>query len=253
MSYCLFGIFEINLPLLYGEGGPKAFTRLQEQIMKDSNDLTLFAWTSDRQESTIGGSLERGILASTPNEFLNAGNLTHVQSDALVASRHIGSDSDFTMTNKGLRIDTPLAYHLQYLVMPLNCVDMSALNEYEPCTGPALRTQLGILLIDVGGIYRRVKPGLLVPIPEDTWWRRAGSAIFVDKQGFYGGPFRDEVSTKPFGLQWLLQQSTFKNSRPRGIRRRVVRSLLLVVTLMSMFSFFLVFVLFDYPGLLMDG
>jgi hypothetical protein len=43
MAYCLFGLFNVNLPLLYGEGGNKAFFRLQEAIMKESNDLTLFA------------------------------------------------------------------------------------------------------------------------------------------------------------------------------------------------------------------
>jgi hypothetical protein len=33
MAYCLLGIFGVNMPLLYGEG-TKAFTRLQEEIMK---------------------------------------------------------------------------------------------------------------------------------------------------------------------------------------------------------------------------
>jgi len=37
MAYCLLGIFRINMPLLYGEGA-KAFVRLQEEIMKNSND-----------------------------------------------------------------------------------------------------------------------------------------------------------------------------------------------------------------------
>ncbi|KUJ07713.1 uncharacterized protein LY89DRAFT_691451 [Mollisia scopiformis] len=44
IAYCLFGIFDVNMPLLYGEG-EKAFLRLQEEIMKRSNDQSLFAWT----------------------------------------------------------------------------------------------------------------------------------------------------------------------------------------------------------------
>jgi hypothetical protein len=44
MAYCLLGIFGINMPLLYGEG-KKAFLRLQEEIMKVSEDQSLFAWT----------------------------------------------------------------------------------------------------------------------------------------------------------------------------------------------------------------
>ncbi|KAF2730040.1 HET-domain-containing protein, partial [Polyplosphaeria fusca] len=42
-AYCLLGIFDVNMPLLYGEG-KKAFTRLQEEIMKTSDDQSLFAW-----------------------------------------------------------------------------------------------------------------------------------------------------------------------------------------------------------------
>lgn len=45
MAYCLLGIFDVNMPLLYGEGA-KAFRRLQEEIMKYTNDHTLLAWGS---------------------------------------------------------------------------------------------------------------------------------------------------------------------------------------------------------------
>ncbi|KAK3213853.1 hypothetical protein GRF29_28g1226851 [Pseudopithomyces chartarum] len=46
LAYCLMGLFNVNMPLLYGEG-PKAFIRLQEEIMKDSDDHSLFAWVPD--------------------------------------------------------------------------------------------------------------------------------------------------------------------------------------------------------------
>ncbi|KAH6689882.1 heterokaryon incompatibility protein-domain-containing protein, partial [Plectosphaerella plurivora] len=42
-AYCLMGIFDVNMAMLYGEG-PKAFIRLQEEIMKETDDQTLFAW-----------------------------------------------------------------------------------------------------------------------------------------------------------------------------------------------------------------
>jgi hypothetical protein len=45
IAYSLFGIFDIQMPLLYGEGQQKAFLRLQEEIMKTSNDHTILAWT----------------------------------------------------------------------------------------------------------------------------------------------------------------------------------------------------------------
>jgi hypothetical protein len=43
IAYCMIGIFNINMPLLYGEG-PKAFVRLQEELIKINNDQTVFAW-----------------------------------------------------------------------------------------------------------------------------------------------------------------------------------------------------------------
>lgn len=42
-AYCLLGLFNVNMPLLYGEGG-RAFIRLQEEILKVREDYTLFTW-----------------------------------------------------------------------------------------------------------------------------------------------------------------------------------------------------------------
>ncbi|KAH8660868.1 hypothetical protein BGZ60DRAFT_414183 [Tricladium varicosporioides] len=43
LAYCLLGIFDVNIPLLYGEG-ERAFVRLQEEIIRQSGDLSIFAW-----------------------------------------------------------------------------------------------------------------------------------------------------------------------------------------------------------------
>ncbi|KAK1660001.1 heterokaryon incompatibility protein-domain-containing protein, partial [Colletotrichum godetiae] len=40
-AYCLLGLFGVNMPLLYGEGD-KAFLRLQEEIIKISDDQSVF-------------------------------------------------------------------------------------------------------------------------------------------------------------------------------------------------------------------
>ncbi|KAK7984749.1 HET domain-containing protein [Apiospora saccharicola] len=42
-AYSLFGLFRINLPMLYGERD-KAFLRLQEEIIKTSDDHSMFSW-----------------------------------------------------------------------------------------------------------------------------------------------------------------------------------------------------------------
>lgn len=45
LAYCLLGLFDINMPLLYGEGS-KAFIRLQLEIMRNSDDESIFVWES---------------------------------------------------------------------------------------------------------------------------------------------------------------------------------------------------------------
>ena len=42
VAYCLMELMDVNIPLLYGEGS-KAFKRLQEEIIRDSDDQTVLA------------------------------------------------------------------------------------------------------------------------------------------------------------------------------------------------------------------
>ncbi|KAF4984817.1 hypothetical protein FDECE_17015 [Fusarium decemcellulare] len=42
-AYCLMGLFDINMPLLYGEGG-KAFERLQQKILLNAPDQSILTW-----------------------------------------------------------------------------------------------------------------------------------------------------------------------------------------------------------------
>ncbi|KAK8863208.1 Vegetative incompatibility protein HET-E-1 [Apiospora arundinis] len=51
-AYCLLGIFNITMPMLYGEG-PKSFLRLQEEILRQDGDLSLFAWLPDAGQHEI--------------------------------------------------------------------------------------------------------------------------------------------------------------------------------------------------------
>jgi hypothetical protein len=55
IAYCLLGIFNVHMPLLYGEGD-KAFMRLQLELLALSNEQTIFAWTPDKR-SIDGESL----------------------------------------------------------------------------------------------------------------------------------------------------------------------------------------------------
>ena len=63
MSYSLLGILGVNMPTIYGEGHA-AFTRLQSEIIRKDNDLSLFAFTGD--QNTCGFE---SMLAKSPRAF----------------------------------------------------------------------------------------------------------------------------------------------------------------------------------------
>ncbi|KAE8374906.1 heterokaryon incompatibility protein-domain-containing protein [Aspergillus bertholletiae] len=94
-AYCLMGIFNVNMPLVYGEGR-KAFIRLQEEIMKESDDQSLFAWDA----SEFQGFNATGLLALTPAFFKNSRNV--------VPFRSLKNSAPYSVTNKGIRLQLPL-------------------------------------------------------------------------------------------------------------------------------------------------
>ncbi|KAE8444813.1 hypothetical protein EG329_014167 [Mollisiaceae sp. DMI_Dod_QoI] len=71
LAYCLMGLFGIYMPMLYGEG-KRAFIRLQEEIMKVSDDHSLFAWRSIEDHG--------GLLATSPSAFAESGNIIPTRS-----------------------------------------------------------------------------------------------------------------------------------------------------------------------------
>jgi hypothetical protein len=99
IAYCLLGIFGINMPLLYGEG-KRAFLRLQEELIKKSDDQTIFAWQFGLLSDKRDFNSYSGLLASSPAYFKDLGHLVPCQ---------IGNKTPaFSMSNKGLEITLPL-------------------------------------------------------------------------------------------------------------------------------------------------
>jgi Heterokaryon incompatibility protein (HET) len=91
IAYCLMGIFDVNMPLLYGEG-EYAFIRLQEEIIRNSSDQSIFAW--DRRGNATK------LLAPDPACFQHCGTVTQWPRE--------GPRESYSMTNAGLSISLPL-------------------------------------------------------------------------------------------------------------------------------------------------
>ncbi|KAL5379256.1 hypothetical protein DPSP01_008531 [Paraphaeosphaeria sporulosa] len=148
MAYCLIGIFDIpHMYLKRGEGG-RAFIRLQEEIIKQSSDLTLFAWKlsfdntefctednyldlEDLKRSTpedapfFDSSLKsnlHGVFACGPCHFRHASQITPMHPTVY--------NDEVTVTSKGVKLTTPLLGSGPFhpFKTPLYCIDQGDSN-----------------------------------------------------------------------------------------------------------------------------
>jgi hypothetical protein len=152
-AYCLLGLFNVNMPMAYGEG-VNAFRRLQLEIMKVSDDQSIFAWMGTQYGEA------RGLLATSPLEFERCADI-----------RQYGDSPAFSMTNKGISMKLPLVPQSsstegkETFLGILNCQRKKG-AEYPD------RYLLGIYLERDGGDdstnYTRVQPGEIEEITFDV-------------------------------------------------------------------------------------
>ncbi|TPX14001.1 uncharacterized protein E0L32_005701 [Thyridium curvatum] len=110
-AYSLLGILRVNMPLLYGEG-IKAFQRLQEEIIKQSEDQSLLAWGMGL---TLSNFLPEGALALSPTPFKNCiDDMQTFKPRFLPGHSTDLPPTPWQVTSRGLRIDLPLI-HCEWL------------------------------------------------------------------------------------------------------------------------------------------
>jgi hypothetical protein len=117
MAYCLLGLLGVNMPLLYGEGD-KAFVRLQEAVLSNSEDISILAWGYDLSWKVEKNETQASVLARSATAFLGypRGNYRHVRR---MPRAHT------TMTGHGL--------HIELLMLPVdkrNKVWLGVIEEY---------------------------------------------------------------------------------------------------------------------------
>ena len=177
MAYCLLGLFDVNMPLLYGEG-KKAFIRLQLELIKKSDDESIFAW-----EIHPSFQPSDGLLAPHPAAFRKMS----IMQDPL--SFHY----PHSMTNKGLQmtLDIPNDWgrrgsivetdirrlaraqsddfkfqkeHTLQFLLPLNCTTYAANKDgVNEAHAVAVRFQATTLKQNIAFLGCRVGPLQLIP------------------------------------------------------------------------------------------
>ena len=101
VAYSLLGLFNVNMPTLYGEGRHKAFQRLQEELIKTYDDDSIFAF-KEHDWRFVG-------FASSPASFADSGNIIVVDS--------VWAEEPHTVTNRGIR--------MQLRILPDACPECS--------------------------------------------------------------------------------------------------------------------------------
>ena len=185
MAYCMLGIFDINMPLLYGEGGPKAFIRLQEEIVKVSSDHTIFCWSWPKSMLNLEWL---SCFAPNPVAFKDSGDYIPI-----VASRKDGLP-EYSVTNVGLRIDLPLIRNSEKQCFGvLNAVRLDFLD-------PDLKFRACLTLLppnkyNPGGDYQfRRANGPPFPVHLDSRWSSEPQRVYLSR---LGGPLRPKRPDPP--------------------------------------------------------
>lgn len=143
IAYSLLGIFDVNMPMLYGEG-QKAFQRLQEEIIRRTNDHTVFAWSCPSSNRLGANPSFVNLLASSPAAF---------QNDIDLVQQSFTEPSPYSVTNLGLAIRLPLEHWAPNVYFAgLNCsknlVDQVGIFIFKDpkFTNIAYRIQLDLML-----------------------------------------------------------------------------------------------------------
>ncbi|KAK4451306.1 heterokaryon incompatibility protein-domain-containing protein [Podospora aff. communis PSN243] len=169
IAYCLLGIFDINMPLLYGEG-EKAFLRLQQELARSKNDLTLFAW----RQANSDLAWYRGLFARSPSEFQHSAGLRVPPNSTL-------QDTEFSATNRGLRFDNHICLDELYMHGAPRC-EADALILSLDCLEPKGTTSgtarwIAIYLRKNGPNYLRFDPWSFCFKPSRSPWRSPSSLV----------------------------------------------------------------------------
>jgi len=140
MAYCLLGLFNVNMPPLYGEG-EKAFMRLQMEILKTSDDESIFAWYKDGFKPGVLS----GLLASSARQFKHSKNIRLPKRNSRGDHPLREHNYPFSITNKGLYISLrllPSRVSFQFIA-PLNCSWVS--NKGDSGGYPAIHLQRDVI------------------------------------------------------------------------------------------------------------
>jgi hypothetical protein len=171
----------VNMPPLYGEG-LNVFFRLQLEIMRISNDESLFAWDDEQVHWQSG--ISRGLLASSPISF-------RYSYDIISLAPPWVERPPYSITNKGLEIALQLEQYTSQPPLiwkaPLNCAregygngnfTILYISLERDGTGPDNYRRVGGSRM----LFYSLEPGV-----NNEWPSKALQVIYVKQPQIYSG------------------------------------------------------------------
>jgi len=171
-AYCLLGLFNVSMPPLYGEG-ENAFHRLQLEILRKSDDESIFAWDGKHNGLEATGFPYEGMLASSISAFEKSWRFQRTTFDS--------DRSPYQMTNKGLHLELLLypgkghvgqaLSSLEVFIAPLNCTNLvySGSNNF-----------LAVTLVKMPGGWTRMRRTLSIEAKQlHTYGKPQRRAMYI--------------------------------------------------------------------------
>lgn len=214
IAYCLLGIFDINIPLLYGEG-MNAFNRLQKEIIQRRFDPTILAWNSVRDGTML--RLEKDppysawrsaldMLLGTDHPWCHNRFAQHYQEDLTESAMGLLATSpasflncqqliacadpyDLSLTARGLLVNLPLSEDRIQGPEPFSITNVpSLLLPCRPRDDPWSLVSLPLVQLK-SGVYSRINlPARLVSHYKWSMWPRRSVNLLVRKLSSIGLP-----------------------------------------------------------------
>ncbi|CAM1501976.1 Fc.00g039600.m01.CDS01 [Cosmosporella sp. VM-42] len=201
IAYCLMGIFDVNMPLLYGEG-PAAFTRLQEEIIKISHDQSILAWRGPRGNlSTAYKNLP--FFARSPSYFDT--RIYEGQEDPIRFS--------MMLTPKGLELGVLISRCVYSFRAASDDLEHRYLAVLDCSLTPDTLTRPAILLesaLEGSGEFWRIRHRAIVSLEPGGKVQVLDSSEGFTKIGFI------ELDPEGFKEETILLQSTERRQSIRG-------------------------------------
>lgn len=183
LAYCLLGIFDVSMPMLYGEG-ERALIRLQEEIIRDTDDQSIFAWDVNEAGLGVKGI---GVLARHPGQFHDGRHLECLPDRS----------GPYVLTNKGLQITLPI---IELAEKPGEKIALLACSDARDVSS---RIGIRVQADDPASAkYTRVAgPPVTIPTRSHDVWQHAMRSIYLAKQDQSG-------KTRRGSLKWHIRGRT---------------------------------------------